>query len=570
MSGNDKNTERDFLDISELVEKKAPTPTSFSHTVKLATVADDSDEEEKKNEQAILPSLSPEFKASLHTKKVENDSAFSYTPEHNALIKRVTVIDEQGGFNFYATFKEDAESLFDKEGSECPYAPYFSYVPQYIQLTEAQKNYYLWWRTCHRRGENIKSDYSYFWLYVYEIINLPNIIPPKEGVKMLCRVWRDYRALLPNVDKNMMAWLCDYCLLHALPCPSEELADFLPLVIEESEFKEFYLGQKDFDELNVDYIICASSDYNWHKSKILRTEKAKELFSRHMNASIYAPIRALFDGGHISLSSENTQTLSYSAFRRSLCGYFNKKHIEVEYCSLSHSQSIRAVITMIVKYAENKLRAMLSVKSRLAIINLPEEYKALVDAYFAILPENKAVKVQARPEYEKLYDALDTSISMTSASEIEMSSWDVARLLTENDNSDDENVIPNESKIVVSEKTKIPEKEEKEEIISHTTIESCGNNGEREQQKTESAEKHPSDTYGLCADYISFISALLEQNTAKANAIAASLGKTAEGVSEYINEKFFDSFGDIIIEISDNTCQILPDYLQELTQWLNS
>ncbi len=558
---NDVKNNGDFWDISTLVNKKDPTPSTFSPAVRLATVTDgEKSLADDKNRLTLKPQSVTDDSTD---KKVSQDerspsSAFIYTPEDNSLIKEVRITDEHGGYNFYATFKTDALELFECEGSECPYAPYFSYVPQYVQLTPAQKSYYLWWRTCLRRGENIKSDYSYFWLYVYEIINLPDIIPPKEGIKMLCRIWRDYRATLPNIDKNMMIWMCDYCLLHGLACPREEIADFLPLVIEESEFKEFYLGERVFDEVNVDYIVSVASDYNWHKSKILKNEKSNELFSRHMNAALRLPISLLFDRGHMSISKENTRTLSYSAFRRSLCGYFNRKHIEIEYYSLSHTPSIRALLTMAVKYAENKLRSMLSVKSRLAIIGLPDEYKTAIDVYFSSLPENNAAKTQSRPEYEKLYDALDNNISFGDAMEIEHSSWETARILT----VEEEGSVPAFTEGEASDPLQLTAITERAAPADSTVTPT-------QSHTPDTAADMPSDCYGLSCEYIGFISALLDNDRQGMAEISRSLGKSEEGVAEYINEKFSDSFGDIIIEITENGCEILPDYIEELTQWLN-
>ncbi len=557
MSANDKIGDNNFWDLSQLVNRKEPAPTTFSPTVKLATVSDGETAVKEKEENRLTFQKLTETKpdeSEVKNRTAKTDGAFVYTPEDNSLIKEVRITEEKGSFNFYATFKSDALELFYEEGVECPYAQYFSYVPQYVQLTKAQKDYYLWWRTCLRRGENIKSDYSYFWLYVYEIINLPDIIPPKEGIKMLCRVWRDYRKALPNVDKNMMVWMCDYCLLHGLSCPREEIAEFLPLVIEESNFKEFYLGQRVFDDLNVDYITSVASDYNWHKSKILKNENSKDLFDRHMNACLRLPISILFDRGHISLSKDNTYTLSYSAFNRSLCGYFNRKHIEIEYRSLSHATSIRAIVTMTVKYAENKIRAMLGVKSRLAIINLPDEYKSAIDTYFDTLPENNAQKMQVRPDYEKLYDALDKNISFGDAMEIEQSSWETARLLA----AEDEEITPS------------PEREFSTAELVRTVTPIEEKTPVTEAEETSSPHKNTeNDYYGLSFEYVEFISALVNDDRQKALSVSRVLQKSEEGVAEYINEVFSDFFGDVIIEITENGCEILPDYIEEVTEWLN-
>jgi hypothetical protein len=288
-----------------------------------------------------------------------------------------------------------------------------------------------------------------------------------------------------------------------------------------------------------------------------------------MNSSLRAPLGLLFESGQISLSEKQTQLLSYSAFRRSLCGYFNRKRLEIEYHSLSHAASIRALVTMIVKYAENKLRSMLGVKSRLAIVNLPPECKTAIDAYFDALPENNVRKSTPRPEYEKLYDSLDNSISLNDAYSIEQNSWEVARMLTE-DAESDEAITPPLSVSV----TENP-KESKEELVRvDTTFDECKDSSQAQDPVTEAQSPYDSeqssDSFGLSQTHVSFISALLQNDEQSKNTLLSSLGASCESVCEYINEIFFDNFGDIIIDITENGCYILSDYIQEVSQWLKT
>ena len=66
-------------------------------------------------------------------------------------------------------------------------------MPQYEQMSASQLAYYLYFRDEVRNGRYIKTDNSYLFLYVYEIINLPDKIPPASGALLLSRIWSVYR-----------------------------------------------------------------------------------------------------------------------------------------------------------------------------------------------------------------------------------------------------------------------------------------------------------------------------------------------------------------------------------------
>ena len=544
--------ERDkFWDLSSLTPKRRKPAPPFSKKVELSeiTFSAEPSRETKKTERAKSES-SFSFQSVKRNEKGQK-ICLSYEPSDNKFIKKVVISEESQGYNFYGSFKNDAERYYNETGERSDFVPYFSSVPQYSQLNEEQKNYYFFWRDCIRRGEYIKCDYSYYWLYIYEIVNLSLQIPPEKGIKLLCSVWREYRKQLPAIDKNMTAWVCDYCLIHGLPCPKEEISSFISQIIEFMPLKEFYLASSgSFEEVDADYIMAVASDYNWHTSKLLTPGKNTEIFLAHMNASLKAPFRLLFENGEITLTTDEIRSIRYSAFNRSLCGYFTRKSIYVEYYSLSGSEKVRNTVTQAVKYAENRLRAFLSVKSRLSSHALREDYKKAIDAYYDRIfrERDRENELNSRPAYEKLYDAEQRSLSFSYAEGIEKSSWDIARRLVPED----------EAAEVFS-----PVKEEKHESENNTAFTSPA---EYKQETTENEQKDSS--YGLSSSHIEFIKALSENDFARANEIARREGETCEGFSDRINESFSDFFGDVIIEITECGCAIISDYETEVAQWL--
>ena len=542
--------ERDkFWDLSSLTPKRKKTAPPFSKRVELSEITlSAGPSREAKEQEGSESSLSLQ---SVKRNEKGQKICLSYEPSDNKFIKKVVVSEESQGYNFYGSFKNDAERYYNETGERSDFVPYFSSVPQYSQLNEEQKNYYFFWRDCIRHGEYIKCDYSYFWLYIYEIVNLSSHISPEKGVKLLCTAWREYRKQLPAIDKNMTAWVCDYCLIHELPCPIEELSSFVSEIIEFMPLKEFYLASSSsFEEIEPDYIMGVASDYNWHTSKLLTSGKNTEIFLTHMNASLKAPFRLLFQNGEITLKPDEIRSVRYSAFCRSLCGYFTRKSIYVEYYSLSGSEKVRNTVTQTVKYAENRLRAFLSVKSRLSAHTLREEYRKAIDEYYdkLVCERKRENEIKARPAYEKLYDAEQRRLSFSYAESIERSSWDIARRLAPEDDAYE--VFP-------------PVKEENSEAEKSAAFEPYA----EYEQKT--AEKESKDSsYGLSSSHIEFIRALSENDFARANEIARREGESCEGFSDRINERFSDFFGDVIIEINECGCAIISDYETEVAEWL--
>ena len=111
-----------------------------------------------------------------------------------------------------------------------------------------------------------------------------------------------------------------------------------------------------------------------------------------------------------------------------------KYRITVEYRKISEEPEVRLLVTSALKYTENKLRALLGVKSRLAVKDFDESYAGIIDSYFEkLFREVNRERMKAnRPEYEKLYEAKEEERSLDGADEIERSSWiTTARVVVE-------------------------------------------------------------------------------------------------------------------------------------------
>ena len=568
MSVFDRNNEKDdFWDLDKLVPKKKtaklspfvtkPTVTDYSvdspEDKSAKSDASDARAEERKLTDATLKSFA------------ETDDKVYY-PE-NTLINSITVKKFQEKYDFYDSFRKAAILYHDCPGEKCDFAQFYSYMPQYSQLNKAQKSYYFFWRSEMRQGRFIKTDYSYLYLYVYEIINLPDVIAPEKGVKLLTTLWREYRKALPRIDLYFSMWVRDYCLAHELPCPIYDIKDFIFDVIRISDFKEYYFtGIGNTGRDGVWSIIAYLSDYDWHKGfySIVGEEKKDAEYVRRadtykmlLEGAMRVILPSVWDACLKEKEQGNLIKKSYLAFQNTLCTHSVKCKLEIEYYPLADASALRAGITSAVRYTENKLRALFGAKSRLAVKNIPMEYKELIDCYFdtVIQKSETAVKKKNVPEYEKLYEAPREKLSFAGADEIERLSWNTTMRLCDTDEY-------RESLLEAPDNTAYVEPDLPASTVTHSEEEKPNNTTVSE---PETAEKTPgADTYGLSASDIAFISALLQSSESGRGGI------DDEATVERINEAFSDGFGDVIIEDTGDGFAIIEDYIEEITEWLKN
>ena len=140
------------------------------------------------------------------------------------------------------------------------------------------------------------------------------------------------------------------------------------------------------------------------------------------------------------------------------------------------------------------------------------------------------------PEYEKQYDAPKEKLSFAGADEIERLSWNTTMRLCDTDEYTDCDDEP--STVPVETEAPIVESVEVSEI--------------------------PKNDYGLSTSDIAYIAALCESSN------GGERGIDDEATVERINEAFSDSFGDVIIEATEDGFGIIEDYKEEITEWLRN
>ena len=292
-----------------------------------------------------------------------------YEPD-SALLHRVSVYLPRSTHTYYDAFCRTAQALAKRRGSPAQPIPFFSYVPQYDQMTRAQLDWYLCLRDCIRKGVCPATDYSYLLLLAFEIINLAEHGDTTEGQATLVRLWQNYRAAYPQLSGYLPEWICDYSLIHCLPPPVLSHEDRTE-IMRHCTLKEFYVAGGADGYLQA--LLCFASNYDYRKSKFC-TPETRPQFDRVIPTVLSAVMDRLSrDGKLFSGLGMDDSKLSRFAYNGALCASENRRRLEVSYCSFSRSHELRFLVTDIVKYTENKLRATLGIRSRMTVYALPTE-----------------------------------------------------------------------------------------------------------------------------------------------------------------------------------------------------
>ncbi len=529
----------DFWNIDALIPRKkhsfAPTRDTTTAEIELPPRETESEPREDFSARRFIPPHTAEERRQAPTPNEE------YVPNH-ALLRHVRIYHPKSTYQYYEAFVRDAVRLYPIHGEPCERVTFFSYVPQYSQMSRAQLEWYLWWRERFRNGEALATDYSYVLLYAYELINLSERLAPTLVQAELLRLWESYREIYHQLDGYLSEWICDHSLLHRLTLPSDVPHKLIASAMTHCTLKEFYF----FSDASSGYagaLLAFCNNYDYKKSKFYADEN-KPIFDRVMPSAINLVIDSFSRDGKLFVQSRmDDSRVTRNAYTGALCAYSIKRNIEVEYCSFSRSNELRYFITDVVKYTENALRTRLSIRSRLSVYSIPPRIREMIDRHLQeILPEmprsTKAKRENTESlAYEKRYDLPQSALSLAHAAEIEQASWETTgRLLEAFDDAEVENLnspLPVEETVTLEAESEEP-------------------NGDAASEKLR--------------PYTEFLRAALQGDISAEDWIAKNTGKMLDALADEINEIAAVETGDILLEENGSGYAVIEDY----REWVES
>jgi hypothetical protein len=363
------------------------------------------------------------------------------------------------------------------------------------------------------------------------------------------------------MDSVLPEWICDYSLLHHLPPPKGLDQRSYAALMQHCALKEFFVeGESEEGYLRALFAFCSNHDYK--KSKYC-TEANRPLFDRVMTEVLRRVTdRLSAEGKLFSNSGLEDSRMTRDAYSGALCSHRVKRKMEVSYCSFSRSHELRFLITDILKYTENKLRAYLGVRSRLSIYALPTHVREMVDECVAEqLPRRSAAPRPKRPEeeaaYAHLYDAPRAPLSLSNAAEIERLSWDTTqRLVDAFEEGENGELSTHGGEIEAA-------------SLVNRAADASFEDTENEATKTaprENAVSEEETKKGVLAPYAAFLRAILDGDASAQRRIAGEMGKLPDALADAVNEIAADQLGDVLLEDSGEGFRVIEDYLD----WMES
>lgn len=404
------------------------------------------------------------------------------------ILIKCKVEDWNKSFSLFADFLRDAKKYYKKTCLNAKFVYFFSYRPMYRELNHEQLCWYLFWRSRIRDGEYIKTGLSYIFLYLYEQINLSDIIGHEKVYENIIKIWKNYRAEFPRMDKYAAEWLIDFAFINKMKPNLDHIDDILPGILNFVTIPEVYMKDDFFkNKKNISVIIKNMSAYDYTKSKFY-TDKNKELLDYHVEQIVREVVSS--ENFNEIIKTELNDGVIVKATRESfmgaVCVYDYKKKITVEYKNLYKNFFVRACVTDTVRYAENVIRDYLGIKSKLTISTLPEPLKSIIEEYKSkyltvAKPQkitvksnkSKAKKANSAFETEPESEPMEFNPNIQTAAEIEKSSWDTTMTLVELQTRDSKTINEkNEnSEFAGGESLHSQESDEIEEIESLTSFE---------------------------------------------------------------------------------------------------
>ena len=476
------------------------------------------------------------------------------------------------GFTLFGDFLQDAQKYYKKTCISADYVYFFSYRPMYRELSHEQLCWYLFWRSKIREGAYPKTGLSYIFLYLYEQINLSDVIGCAKVYENIVGIWKNYRGEFPRIDKYIAEWLIDFSFINNFKINLDDISEILPDIINTATIPEMYLRGDFFKNRdNAEMILRDLSVYDYTKSKFY-TEKNKELFDRHIAGLLHEALSGPEFAAIVKREADEGVRLKTTreSYMGAVCVYEHKKRITVEYKNIYKNFFIRQCVTDTVRCAENALRDYLGIKSKLALPAYPgglaEAVKRYKSAHLTAgqdrWPKGKTKKA---PETEEMPAPPEFKPDVRAAAEIEKESWDTTMTLVELQNRDNA-------------ARGAPEDFEDEGDDGEFIAIDTGNGKDifdiledlesAESPKLTDMEKFAAALSGLEREALENLICMDEENRdfdMICGGFLAKNGAILESVIDAVNEKAMDFIGDIVFDTAAK--KIIEDYKDD---YLNS
>ena len=289
------------------------------------------------------------------------------------------------------------------------------------------------------------------------------------------------------------------------------------------------------------------STYNYKESKY-RTPENKELYDRHIPAAMEQLLEYLRRQEEKQAALPTKTTVSRTTYDGAVCVYNEKKKLNISYSPVRPLSCVSA-ITDGVKFCENCLHSLEGVRTRFSTPALTAPMRHILEDYFT---KNLSFVPRRREEneerFEEKYEADSKGFSKEEAQRIELQSLEVAKRL---------------GSVFEEEPTVAPDFQTIPSFPDFSVSKAISSEGPA--KVSGKAEETDRTAFRKEA-----LRTLKEQGQRAFLAFINEKKLLLHSVVEEINEEALERFGDVAIEEREGVFVLLPEYEEEISQWINS
>lgn len=473
----------------------------------------------------------------------------SYLPEQYRKLRQMYKYEGHSSAGFYkqAKFMENYEDDYDYNGH------FFCYYPTYCDMNNEQLRGYFSWRTKVRRGNIQKTSLSFVFIYLYELINLIGVDTPEQGYLTLKNFWETYQKFDSSLNKYVRMWLGDFTVYYQLP------TSFHPDADAPSAAKH-YITLRDYKAQNDNEIftaLTAVSTYNIENSRFYKQHPDDV---KTVAAAVYRAMSDYFEKHRKNTYCEKLMGKMFEFdYRIFQSAYFydtrNYKDYEYTVNDIKKYRCKNGKWSTIFLWSANGTKSPEMGVTMRAIDRILRQKTGFS---YALKDDGKTTKLLTE-FIEKAVDALldekekarqaanRITINTSLLSDIRRSAEKTRnKLIVEEGEAKDEPPVLAEKAVEKTEDTLFVK--EKTETSEHPIL----------AEKTTATENE----WGLDSCEYEFLRLFLYGGDYKA--LLAKTNSMLSVVTDSVNDKLFDTFGDTVIDFSADEPTLVEDYEEEL------
>lgn len=530
----------DFWNIERIMPQKKPSAHN-SDNVKCADVLSRTEPSFSKGADiaTLISSVNENRGMNSFESAIVKEKDYSHFANSNVMCFAYT-----GTYNSFMVYenkiRSHALSLYGKKSLEdAPFVDYFSFMPCFSELSQKQLDYYLYWREKVKLRERVCASPSYAFLYITEIVNLPDKICPDAAIHDIIYVWKEYLSYDKKYFKLMSDIVFEYCIVHDLPIPFEELKDLFysieiptqSLLLTLFIYDYLVTFSKEHSQKDIEFIFKNTLSYTFQSGKHYSSNaQFKDLTDKYFYKILTDFINEkpeffeqIFDKHRKRSSPIKTVKPAYLSLHTSL---EIKKNLVFEYYVFDKNDVELQHLINVAKLIENKFRTLCSIRARLSVTPPESDVKTLIDSLFSPLFNRFDPKALSYvPKKPK-----KVCVDIKNAHSIELASWDATRQLTQG----------------------IDVFEEEEAVVTPTVLSNDNSD--------------VSDFIRLLNDTELYVfTSVFKKSLDAAKKFCFEKGLFFDSVVSDINEKASDVFGDVLIDVESK--EIYSEYYDDVSSY---